>query len=367
MKNEKKTILFRVDSGHRIGSGHVMRCITIANELRRNFDVTPIFATVAHEGHVISKIEENGHNVHELHRSRSRIYGDHEKPPSHAPWLDSSWDYDAAQTRQLIRDLDPMKVVVDHYALDSEWERSAIQDIEKTFILDDLADRKHHTLELVDHTLRRKSLDYKDLVPKECKLHIGLNYAILRPEFLVARKSKIRGSIDQGVKKVLVSMGGVDTENHTQKVLSALIALPNFSTLEIDVVCGATAKNVEVLEREVCSLYSNVTLSVGVTDMSKRMLQADMAISSIGATTWELFCLGVPTVFLPIAENQVWHSKNISKSQLGKVIGVQDDLPHEIDQFMKNHKNRQRISKQTAELVDGNGASRIAGFLTHHT
>ena len=118
-------IVFRVDSGLEIGTGHLMRCLTLADALRVKA-VEAVFVTREHHGHVIPAISDRGHLAVVLPGNTGQPYGDHPSPPAHARWLEADWCVDAAATRAVLKDTGADWLVMDHYALDRTWQQEAL-------------------------------------------------------------------------------------------------------------------------------------------------------------------------------------------------------------------------------------------------
>ena len=189
-----------------------------------------------------------------------------------------------------------------------------------------LTNRRHDCDLLLDQNffqnLDSRKLVYKGLVAEKCRLLLGPQYAVLRGEFLEARKtSKVRtGSIHQ----VLVSFGGVDATQETLKVLRAFKMLKN-PEIAVDIVIGALNSNRLEIEETAASL-PHARCHFDVKNMAELMLTADVFVGACGATTWERCCLGLPSFILAVAENQVpiSHALGVAQVQvdLGPASGV---------------------------------------------
>lgn len=233
-----KRFFFRVDASIQIGSGHVMRCLTLAKALLEH-GIQCSFICREHKGHFGELIKKNGF---ELFLLSTEIGADLQIDSglAHSSWLRCSIDMDAKQTRQVL----PEKVdclVVDHYALDARWESQMRSVCQKIVVIDDLADRKHDCDVLLDQNLGTTETDYSELVPAHCIKLIGPKFALLRPEFAEWREYSLQRRKYPELKNILISMGGVDKDNITGKILHqlSLSLLPDEST--ITVVMGTTA------------------------------------------------------------------------------------------------------------------------------
>jgi UDP-2,4-diacetamido-2,4,6-trideoxy-beta-L-altropyranose hydrolase len=192
-------ILIRTDASVQIGTGHVMRCLTLADELRgRGAEV--IFVCREFDGNLCGYIEEKGYIVHRLPVSDATEQGDQniEIGLKHTAWLGADCQTDVEQVEEIIKDLEspPDWLVVDHYALDERWEECLRSYCKKIMVIDDLADRPHNCDLLLDQNFYENlESRYDGLVPPQCKKFLGPKYALLRPEF---RESVPSASPDNG-------------------------------------------------------------------------------------------------------------------------------------------------------------------------
>src|ERR1035437_405447 len=193
-------IAFRTDASLQMGSGHVMRCLTLADALKAQ-GAQCQFISRAHPCNLIEVIRQRGYMVNILvapvqqaqaaiKNIAATVQGAQQKPPhepAHAAWLGSTWQADAQETTVVLATLQPDWLVVDHYALDQRWEEVLAAHCLQLLVIDDLADRPHRCDLLLDQNLGRQPQDYANLVPAHCQVLTGPNYALLRPEFVALR------------------------------------------------------------------------------------------------------------------------------------------------------------------------------------
>jgi UDP-2,4-diacetamido-2,4,6-trideoxy-beta-L-altropyranose hydrolase len=177
-------VAFRVDASLEMGSGHVMRCLTLADKLRDN-GADCVFICREHPGNLIEFIQSKKYVAHGLPRAFHAAGVP--SPLAHAKWLGCGQEQDADACRPILQIYDPDILVVDHYSLDRTWEEALISFYRELFVIDDLADRAHLSKMLLDQTFGREARDYYPLVPPACKLLCGAGYALLRPEFAAFR------------------------------------------------------------------------------------------------------------------------------------------------------------------------------------
>jgi UDP-2,4-diacetamido-2,4,6-trideoxy-beta-L-altropyranose hydrolase len=356
-------VVIRVDASTTIGSGHVMRCLSLAERLKQeNADVR--FVCRELDGHLCGLIEDRGFSLERLPTPASEA-NHAEGGPMHAAWLGVSWEDDAAQTSASISHLAPPHwIVVDHYALDARWERHFRAKGIKIMAVDDLADRLHDCDILLDQNLvAHQSERYLGKTPERCTLLLGPTYALLDSEYARLRP---RASPREGQPhRVLVSFGGIDTYFMSEKVVNALIALDR-GDVEADIVLSSTSPQFQRIE-SIIKGFPNLRLHDRVTSLAPLMLAADLAIGASGTSNWERLCLGLPTLVVTVADNQRPVAEELSRRGLVHWLGdadlvdqsrMQSALEDVLDAGLSV-----TWSEKCLEIVDGRGAARACAVL----
>ncbi|MFV1467693.1 UDP-2,4-diacetamido-2,4,6-trideoxy-beta-L-altropyranose hydrolase [Idiomarina sp. HB] len=349
--------VFRVDASLEMGSGHVMRCLTLAGELsRRGFECS--FISRRQSGDLTDTIKAHGYVVHELPESEITT----DTYLTHGHWLKGGQQRDARETEAVLENLIPDWLVVDHYGIDEVWERQLRGYVKKILVIDDLADRKHDCDVLIDQNLGQESTMYRPLVSKGCLILTGCLYALLRSEFIDYRQSSLeyrKGKTQ--IDRVLVTMGGVDKDNHTEKALNALTLSTLDDKTEVKVVLGKEAPWFAEVKKQAEKSRLNVQVKSNVSNMAELMSQSDFAIGAAGSTSWERCCLGLPTLMCVLADNQRGIAEALMQS--GAAVFVAEDVENlrlEINRFKQSSQKLELISAQAASLVDGLGTERVA-------
>ena len=350
-------ILFRVDSSINIGSGHLMRCLTLAMAMKeQGYNIS--FVCRSLPGDRIHFLIQSGFDVRVLADKGSF---DFNQLSDHEPFENQKQLIDAEQTMVQINYLKHVNlIVVDHYGLNEIWEQKIGQSCGKLMVIDDLANRNHDCDFLLDQNFYIELENrYTNFVSKECVLMLGPKYALLRPEFLVLRqKIKPHNGI---VKHIFVFMGSGDPTNETGKVLKALKKM-DFHGL-VDVVVSSANSHKNEIER-VCDITENFAFHQNVDNMAQLMAQSDFAIGAAGATTWERCCLGLPSMVLSMAENQVEIAKGASELGLIAYLGESRDI-NELDvqlaliDLLGNQKRLIDMQQKSMKYVDGHGVEKI--------
>jgi len=315
-------IAFRTDASVEMGTGHIMRCLTLAGELREK-GVKVSFICRLLPGNLCNFIENKNYRVYRLPFEQSPLR--HYMNTRHAQWLGVAWETDAEQTKEILEKEEENIdwLVVDHYALDSRWESQIRPYVNRIMVIDDLADRPHNCDLLLDQNLyANMDTRYDGLVPNHCQKLLGPKNALLRPEFREARK-KLRQR-DGIVKRILIFFGGSDPTNETAKALRA-IQLINRPNINVDVVVGGANPHKETIER-LCSFMTNTNFYYQVDNMAELMANSDLMIGAGGTTTWERFFLGLPSITIIIAHNQAETIKTLGKASLTWNLGWYENV-----------------------------------------
>ena len=359
---EVRHLVIRADASVQIGTGHVMRCLTLADELCGG-GAEAIFVCREFDGNLCGYIEEKGYIVHRLPVSDSSEQN-FESGLKHSAWLGADWKTDAGQVEEIIKNLGttPDWLVVDHYALDKRWEGYLRPYVKKIMVIDDLADRAHDCDLLLDQNfyenLERR---YDGLVPTWCEKLLGPKYALLRPEFREARKNLRKR--DGHVRRIMIFFGGSDPTNETTKALEAIRML-NRPDIAVDVVVGAFNPHRKVIE-QIASDLPDCTCHFKVEDMAALMAGADLAVGAGGTTVWERCMLGLPSLVTTVAENQERIISDMAESGYLLFVGRSEavsveSLYHAFEIALQSQWLLISFDRKTQSLVDGKGVKRVA-------
>ena len=306
--------VIRVDASTQIGSGHVMRCLTLAQKLRKEKHADVYFVMRLLEGNLINLVMDKGFVVLSLPEmpANNDLQG-------YAKWLTVTQKQDAEDTKAVINKLSVIDLlVVDSYAIDYIWENELRPYVKQIMVMDDLANRKHNCDILLDQNYSdNMEHKYDGLIPDYCKKYIGPKYVLLREEFYKA-KEHLRKR-DGNIKNILVFFGGSDLTNETEKAIKA-IELLNKSDIAVNVVVGNGNKNKEKIKR-ICEQNPQFKFYCQIDNMAELMNEADLAIGAGGTTTWERCFMELPTIVVSIAENQDKILFYLSKKNLIDYIG----------------------------------------------
>ncbi len=331
----------RTDASSQIGTGHVMRCLTLADEFR---DKGGQISFICRElkGHLFELISKRGYKVHKL-------------PPNIDIHTDSSLTEEILKHEPAIDWL-----VIDHYEIDSLWESHQRKYVKKIMVIDDLFNRKHDCDLLLDQNIALQKDLYHSLVPEKCSQLLGPRYALLRKQFFLARQ-KLKEK-PQAVKKILLFLGGSDPDNITAKVLKAMDGLKQ-NELTIDVVIGATNPHHDNIKQLVNNM-PNTYLHIQVENMAEWMARADISIGAGGSASWERCCLGLPTITIILAENQQDIAERLAEKGIIVNLGwhnqvTEGEIKNAIINLISDWSKRKMMSRKGIELLDGSGVTLV--------
>ena len=331
-------ILVRADASAGLGTGHVMRCLQLARELvRGGADV--VFASRTLLPELEKRIAGAGCGI-------VRLAG---REPDAAESI-------AAMERAGGCDW----VVVDSYELGEDWERAVAAAGPRVLAVDDL-ERRHACDIVVDQNVAPLPDDRYPGCPRRL---LGPRYSLLHPSF--AHAAARTAPRDGPVRRLLVSLGGVDAADATGRVLAALDAVDT-GPIAIDVVVGRSQPNRAGVARW-CESRTGAALHVDVDDMAAMLAEADLAIGAGGSSTWERCAVGVPTLALCIAGNQ--EKVIAAASRAGLLYAIDGafpspaDLARHVHALIHSSGLRAHLSAAGRAAVDGRGAMRVAAMLT---
>jgi UDP-2,4-diacetamido-2,4,6-trideoxy-beta-L-altropyranose hydrolase len=327
--------LFRCDASPVIGAGHVMRCLALAEALGNTgwricfavgdetVSTVPALATSEFDVHVLSSAEH-----------QPEMLG--EKAGGHADLL-----------------------IVDHYQYDASFERTCRTFARKILVLDDATGRDHDCDFLVD-AAAPNSQAYKNHVPASARVLTGPDYALIRKSFVAHRAAALTRRDGRPVREILVSCGATDPANATVAVLEALD--PFVDEIPVTVVLASRALHIDAVRKR---LHGKARVLLDVEDMVGLMTNADLAVGAAGSSAYERAVLGLPSILVMVAKNQVGIARLMCDAGAAIDGGIIDtDLSPRLreltESLLENGVARRGLAEASSTLVDGRGAARIA-------
>lgn len=342
----------RADASPKIGGGHVMRCLALAEAARAaGHEVIFLCADVA--GHLGARISDNGFEVLWLTPGAE----------AHAEETVETWRAmpvaeDAQHAAALLANTPPDWIILDHYGLGGAWVKSIRQRMPclRIMALDDLDAEPL----FADLLLNPAAFDQPHRQPQLGMLK-GPDYALLRPEFAALRPAALARR-NTPPHKVLILPGMMDAGGLAP---AALTALKDFPDLSAEVIMGASSQSLAAVEA-MAKTRPEVSLVLDAKDMAARMRDADLCIGAGGGTAWERCCLGLPSVTIAVSDNQRPGIDRLSKA--GAAVGLGPEAltnPALISEALKTlMADAAGYSEKAAALCDGQGAARVVAALS---
>ena len=312
-------IVFRADSSLQIATGHIMRCLALANKLKNTKEI--IFICRNLDGNIIDRIKQEGFQIKLLPAPTGNLNSANQ----YENWLAVPWKQDLGETKEILVDLgEDITLIIDHYGLDEKWELAIKNYVNKIIVIDDLANRKHHCNIIIDQNLYHNYQNrYNNLVPKNCRRFLGPEYTILREQFYQIKKRK-RAEI----KNILVFFGGIDADNLSLKSIEAIIkAQKNGFEFNIKIIGGKNNHQQQI--KNICQI-NEFDYHDYVDNMAEIMNWTDLAIGAGGTTTWERCLLNLPAIVISLADNQVEICKNLDNLGIIKYLGISQNITQEL-------------------------------------
>jgi UDP-2,4-diacetamido-2,4,6-trideoxy-beta-L-altropyranose hydrolase len=350
-------VVFRTDASLDIGNGHVMRCLTLADNLSKNNSICH-FICKDLDSNLIEIIKNKGYLVFPIKPDPIPI-NIKEPIEMYENWLGSSQSNDAYNSISYIKDIQPDWVIIDNYAIDTSWEKLVGPHCKNMLVIDDLANRNHVCDILVDQTFRQTKDHYAGKVNDKCLVLCGSKYSLLRPEFREWRLKTKNKSLNKNFLNILVNLGGIDKGNVTSKVIDALNEVKLPLKIKITIIMGPYAPHINLIKKKLKLLKHEVELQIGITNMAEVMSINDICIGAAGSTSWERCCLGLPSITLVIAENQKIISKNLEDSGITISLNINDIQSSLESAIIKLINNWDLYRQSSLDIVDGLGAERV--------
>ena len=324
-------MVFRADASSLIGSGHVMRCLTLAQRLHKEENAKVVFIMRKLSGNLIDVVRKQGFDVLVLPPADQ----DYELG-GYGLWLTVPMEVDAQQNIEVLQHYLQEhycyvadRLIVDSYALDEQWEQMLRPYSREIMVIDDLANRRHDCDILLDQNFYlNKDVRYVGLVPEHCKMLLGPDHALLREEFYEAKKHLRKR--DGNIKNILVFYGGSDLTNETEKAIKALVQLHDEGySFTADIITGVSNSRREKIEK-ICSKYHFFHYYCQVSNMAELMNKADLMLGAGGSTTWERLYMELPALVTAVAENQIQGCEDCCKAGMINYLGKAENVTVEI-------------------------------------
>ncbi|WP_449277045.1 UDP-2,4-diacetamido-2,4,6-trideoxy-beta-L-altropyranose hydrolase [Leucobacter sp. GX24907] len=361
MNGASARVMIRADAGSDVGLGHLVRCLSLADQLvRSGAEVTlairypndEVAARAQRAGVELRAMTTDHGSATDrgvLHaktqlRDAREAFGAEEPARVHdadAEHLEASPAWDA--------------VVVDHYRLDAAWEHEAHRHARRVVVIDDLANRPHIADVLIDHNWYGDgtATRYRGLVGVGTLQLLGPRYALLDPAY--AKQCPLREAVQIPPRRVLIGFGGTDAATQTERAVRAVLACTD---LQVDIVVGAHDRVSDEL-RNLVDGDERASLHVAVPNLAELLARADLAIGASGSATWERLCMRVPALVTTVSEEQSGVTRALAAAGACAWLGIADAL-HPDDYERAITAAAEGAVPEAPAIVDGFGSARAA-------
>ncbi len=343
-----KKVIIRADSNKIVAMGHVMRCLSVADALKKN-GAEVIFVCASDDPKEL--IEKRGYEIKVLNSDFSQM------------------ESELTDICPILEQIKPDIIILDTYYLTDKYVES-IKRYGKTVFIDDYGKDAFSVDIIINYNIYGDLMDYKGLYEKEGKacpeLLPGPDYAPLRSAFLDANPIKIK---EKGPYEVLVSTGGSDSLSIAKGVADLFLSdIGNRENMKLNILVGPFSKDREYLYRLGESNPDCIKIWSNITDMPGFLANFDLALSAAGSTSYELCCMGIPTSLFCMADNQSLINETFDKKGIYKSSGnaekdreaVISNLLSFANNALTDYRYRVECSMRARDLVDARGAERIA-------
>jgi len=356
-------VVIRADAGTYIGNGHIMRCLTLAVELRHQLKADVLFVCRDHQGAL-------GHIVSNLGFECSLLPAEQPCTLSPETWLGAETVEDAQQTRDgIVAHFGRSEVdllIVDHYCIDASWHQQLRPITKRLVVIDDLANRFLDCDVLIDQTFTTDYSRYNNKVPAHCLKLLGSCFSLLRTEFSKdPEKVRTHRKLPKERNRILVSMGGTDPENVTADVLRQLFERKDI--VKISTVLSSTAPNLSLVRKLCANRTVDAQVIVDTNDMASIMMNHDIAIGACGSTSWERCAMGMPSITMVTASNQLNIAANLDSTGASSVLSrseLPDRFQQLLDELIDSDSAYSDMVDQCLRVCDGLGSKRVLDALT---
>lgn len=335
--------LFRIDANETLGGGHVARCLSLAVKMKENG--WEVFVASRHS---------SARYLSEVHRSGIQII------------LIKDGLNSGGETQFLKGlHLKPDTMIFDHYELDAEYERKCRSLTDTIVVLDDVPSARKHSADLLfDSAPGRQSQDWLPYLPETTKLYVGAQYALMRGEIVRARQRARSRRRTGNVRSALVSFGLTDPLNLSPLALRILRrAFPKAAIL---VALGGAARYLPEVQQEAEKQSADVL--VDPEDFVDQLIAADLVVGAGGVSALERACLGVPSVAIQTAENQMQVLAGLARASAIVHAGTAEALTQAqlLSDISFASRCTQRLSAAAFSVIDGRGANRTLNEIETH-
>jgi UDP-2,4-diacetamido-2,4,6-trideoxy-beta-L-altropyranose hydrolase len=337
----REKLVFRVDASPEMGIGHVMRCLALA-QAWQDTGGEAAFVMAMKAPIIENRLRSEGIGVHNVEVTPGSID-------------------DATETLTIAEEHKAQWVVLDGYHFDGAYQREIKNSGKRLLCIDDYGHAYHYFADtILNQNIHAHEQLYDHREP-ESNLLLGTRFVLLRREFL--KWQGWRREVPRRVRRILVTLGGGNDSNITAKVVRALERI-DLEETRVVVIAGPANPYAKEIKDRLTNCSSNIQLLDGVKDTANLMAGADLAISAGGSTCWELAFMGLPSMVVPIADNQIAVAEELNKRGTAIRLTTQEidseaEMASRIGRLLYSRGIRSLMSRKGPVLVDGEGTGRL--------
>ncbi|HEX2852292.1 MAG TPA: UDP-2,4-diacetamido-2,4,6-trideoxy-beta-L-altropyranose hydrolase [Opitutaceae bacterium] len=332
-------LFIRADGSSTLGTGHVMRCLALAQSWVRGGGQV-VWALAETTPALNGRLRAEGFSCLSLAVAAGSP-DDASSTIAHARAAQAAW------------------IVADGYRFGSPWQKQVKAAGFRLLVVDDYGHAGHYHADLILNQNASAPENLYNAREAATRLLLGAPFVLLRQEFLTARPAT--RAIPAIARKILVTLGGSDPDNLTSRVIGAL---GQISEMEVVVVVGGSNPHLDAVKRAVATCGFPCRLEINATNMPELMAWADVAISAAGSTAWELAYMGLPSLLIVVAENQAGIAAALAREGVSQNLGAGATLTaapvaDALRALLADQARRQTQSRKGRNLVDGLGVDRV--------
>lgn len=337
IENDTNRIYIRADMNEEIATGHVMRCLSIADAAKELGRET-VFITA--DENPVELLQRRGYETIVLHTD----------------WKKQEEELEVFLPLILKRKIN--KLFIDSYQVTEKYLRR-LGEVTEVFYLDDIDNFEYPVKNIICYANYYSKLSYKDYRSKP-NFYLGTAYMPIRKAYQNCKAKRIK----ERIENILVLSGGSD---HFHMLEHIVEMFKRETQVQVNAVCGIFYPNFESV-KEKFKNYENIHFYQNVSNLDEFMERADLAISAGGTTLYELCAKGVPAISYSFADNQLKNVKQFEEDGMIAYAGDarKDTVYESISRLWEKYQNpqlRQEVSKKMQSVIDGKGAERIARLL----
>ena len=339
-------VVFRTDGGPDIGMGHIMRCISLANEIKNS----------GHEVFFICKMPEGANKARES--GFHTVVMDSDLGNSERSALGSEAVEESNYVVSIIENANIDVFIVDSYQFDSSYFLAIKPHVKKLAYIDDLNRFEYPVDIVVNGNITADFIDTQ-AVSLDILLLMGVKYNLVRSEF----RDIIKKRTKRKVSDIMITTGASDPYDSAYGIVAALCKYTKFREINLHIVVGGAFQNVDKLDK-LQAANNNIILHKNISSMSEIMILSDIAITAGGSTMYELCACGTPSLVIILSDVQIEITNKMCElgymELLGRYDSISDELLiHSVSNLCDDYERRCSVSEAMQKLVDGLGTLRV--------